>query len=1038
MVLIEDYLDLQEKYQNKYGNKTIVLMQVGGFFELYGIENDNNKRGIIREISKITNLSVSKKSDKYLMAGFPLHSFTKWKDILLNEGFTIIKIEQDANGVANPERDITEIFSPGNNLETTQYSNNIMSIFIEEIKDYKTNKEILTLGLAIADINTGETYIYENHSSPDDYIFCLDEVFRFIQLYAPMEIVLTSIIETLSKEDILKYLGISHNNVHYNTYNTKDYAYMLQPKFKDEILRKVYQNTGMVDPIKYICLEKSHFALNAYIYLIQFIFEHNENNIKKLNKPVLCEPSMHLVLSLDSITQLNIIDKEKCEGISSLWDIVNKTKTCMGKRLLKYNLLNPIIDVDKLNKRYSLVEAFSNKYKGEFIYDIIGNKLKNINDIERLHRKMSIKILSPSDFYLLSASYDSIIEIIDIINILSKNSEGIESNKNGIMLEEDSIESFKELITDYKNRIVMDRIHYINNNNNIKENIFKEGIYPDIDKKQNKIEEYTSLFSQLCRILSLITSKDNKQGPREDILKLEYNDKDGHYISTTSTRSKELIKNLDKPDIFTNNQLKAISNKVDVKKLIYRQTSGKSGTTKISSDELSNLSHLLVGYQEKLKNMCIKQFTELIDNYYNTYKDTLKNISKFIAYLDFICCMSKVSRENVFVKPEIDNDTDYSYIEAKDLLHPIIAKINKNVKYVGNDVTIGHNQKGMLLYGVNAVGKSSLMKSMGIAIILAQTGFFVPAKSFKYSPYKHLFTRISNNDNMRKGQSTFEVEMSELRSILIRTNKNSLVLGDELCSGTETISGVSIVTSGVLRLVERQSSFIFATHLHQLSKMPEIINCEGVKSFHMETVFDNVTKKLIYDRKLKEGSGSSIYGLEVAKAMDLDKEFIENAYKIRNKLLDKSSKIVENRLSHFNSDIIMGYCSICKEKTEEVHHINEQHLANIDGIIDNFHKNDLFNLVQLCSKCHNKVHHENLIITGYVDTTNGIELDYKYLDSTSMENIISKKKFSGDQIDIIKDIYLKTKNISRTKKQLQTKGISISNNTIKKIVENKY
>ena len=105
------------------------------------------------------------------MAGFPLHSFTKWKDILLNEGFTIIKIEQDANGVANPERDITEIFSPGNNLETTQYSNNIMSIFIEEIKDYKTNKEILTLGLAIADINTGETYIYENHSSPDDYIF---------------------------------------------------------------------------------------------------------------------------------------------------------------------------------------------------------------------------------------------------------------------------------------------------------------------------------------------------------------------------------------------------------------------------------------------------------------------------------------------------------------------------------------------------------------------------------------------------------------------------------------------------------------------------------------------------------------------------------------------------------------------------------------------------------------------------------------------------------------------------------------------------
>jgi DNA mismatch repair protein MutS len=427
-----------------------------------------------------------------------------------------------------------------------------------------------------------------------------------------------------------------------------------------------------------------------------------------------------------------------------------------------------------------------------------------------------------------------------------------------------------------------------------------------------------------------------------------------------------------------------------------------------------------------------------VDEYNSKYKNTLQKITDFISYIDFVSCMAKVSHDNVFIKPIIDEDVDYSYMTADDLIHPIIAKINNNVKYIGNDISIGKDQKGILLYGVNAVGKSSLMKSVGISVILAQTGFFVPAKNFKYSPYKYLFTRISNNDNMRKGQSTFEVEMSELRSILIRTNKNSLVLGDELCSGTETISGVSIVASGVLRLVSRESSFIFATHLHQLSGMSEINNCEGVNSYHMETIFDNITKKLIYDRKLKKGSGSSIYGLEVAKAMDLDKDFIELAYNIRNKLLDKNSKIVENKTSHFNSDIVIGRCSICKEKTEEVHHISEQHIANSDGIIDNFHKNDLFNLVQLCSKCHNKVHYENLKITGYVSTSDGIELQYKLLEPNDSNILSSKKKFNNDQIDIIRDIYKNTNNFNRTKKTLQLQGISISNNTIKKIVEYKY
>ena len=209
-----------------------------------------------------------------------------------------------------------------------------------------------------------------------------------------------------------------------------------------------------------------------------------------------------------------------------------------------------------------------------------------------------------------------------------------------------------------------------------------------------------------------------------------------------------------------------------------------------------------------MKKSCISQFSILLQDYHNKYSATLESICNFVSRIDFLCCIARVSKENCYIKPQIVENEE-SFIEAIDMRHPIIEKIREEVKYIPNDVLLGKDeQNGILLYGVNAVGKSSYMKSIGIAIIMAQAGFFVSARSFKYSPYKYLFTRISSNDNIFKGQSTFAVEMSELRAILKRTNKYSLVLGDELCSGTETTSGLSIVTAGVMRLCEKKSSFV--------------------------------------------------------------------------------------------------------------------------------------------------------------------------------------------------------------------------------------
>jgi len=1023
MTIINDYLDYQEKFEKKYGEKTIVLMEVGSFFEIYGVVNDVEKRGKIYEVADLTNLSISKKCSKTepvsiknpLMAGFPNHSVEKWIDILLKHGYHIIKIEQDSHGTKGPNRDITEVLSPGVDLNTNNFSNNMMSIYFEEFKDSKTNKNILQLGLSIIDVTTGESWVYETYSKPDDYNFSLDEVFRFIQSFNPCEILIHTLNTSLTKEKITSYLEISNYQIHFDMYSQNNE--LLKNKSKETILKKSFPDTGMLSAVEFIHMDRMSFALNSFIYLIQFTYEHNENIINKLLKPKVCEPKNYLVLSHDSINQLNIVpDRNRVsnKGNQSLWDILDKTCSVIGKRFLKDNLLNPLLDVNELQLRYDLVEQLM-----EVDFIPIRKELKSIIDVERLHRKMAMKMMNPYSFVSLDLSY------VYINNIITKISNLDNKKLLDILPKKETLLKFKEFINSYNEKLCMDKLNGVNLGN-IKENIFKKELYPDIDSVQHKLNWYNSYMDQICQFLS--DEIDNKKS----VVEIKYNDRDGHYFYTTKSRSLNLKKNIKgKKSTVINVLGEDIT--VDLTKLEFKSN---NSSAKVFTDVTRNYSQIINGLESQMMKLCLQQFSILLSEYYNEYSDTLISITKFIGFIDFLCNITYVSKMNGYCKPEIDS-RDHSYINAEALRHPIIEIIHDKVKYIPNDVKLGiENQNGILLYGVNAVGKSSLMKSVGIAIIMAQTGFYVPSSKFVYSPFKHVFTRISNNDNIFKGQSTFAVEMAELRSILKRSNEFSLVLGDELCSGTETTSGLSIVTAGVLRLCQKSSSFIFATHLHKLSEMEEINESPTVHHYHMETRYEPSTQKLIYDRKLKLGSGNAIYGLEVAKAMDLDDEFIATADKIRKKIMGISEYVVNSKTNPYNSKIIIDCCTICNKETDEIHHIEEQHLANDEGMINHYHKNKLFNLVQLCHDCHQNVHNGNLIINGYDETSNGIELNYHYTDDINSND--SRKKFKSDQIDIIKDIYQKNKNYKKTKLELEDKSIDISMSTMKKIIKGTY
>ncbi|RUM66355.1 MAG: DNA mismatch repair protein, partial [Sulfurospirillum sp.] len=245
--------------------------------------------------------------------------------------------------------------------------------------------------------------------------------------------------------------------------------------------------------------------------------------------------------------------------------------------------------------------------------------------------------------------------------------------------------------------------------------------------------------------------------------------------------------------------------------------------------------------------------------------------------------------------------------------------------------------------------------------------------------YEKIFTRILSKDNLYKGLSTFAVEMMELKNIFNRADSKSLVLGDEISQGTETLSALSIVSSSILKLLSLRSHFIFATHLHQLESIKELQNQKNLIMLHLGVKYDSKSDKLIYNRVLQLGKGDSLYGLEFAKSLHMDEEFLQNAYKIRDSF-DKSSELKQlkkRKTSRYNKNLILTKCALCDEPVDEVHHIAPQKLANSDGKIAHFHKNHKHNLIPLCKYHHEEVHKGKLQINGFVMTDEGLKLHFQ-------------------------------------------------------------
>lgn len=937
MTIIDEYFKTHIKYRKLYGEKSLYLCMIGSFYEAYQTNKDGPN---LTHISNLLNIIVSKKNKSILsvdnknpyMLGFPCPVLSKYLKILIDNGYTVIICDQ-TTPPPNPKREIVGIYSPGTYLDNAVQDNNYMlSIFLEE------NKKIISVGLCLLDLTTGKSIIHEIHGSIIDDKLSLDEAIRFINSYNISEILLISNNLLLTKDELIDYLEITNKSYQYKTLEEmkKINKSILNISYQQEFLSKIYTDINTLTPIEYLDLEMLEYGRNAFIIVLHYAIDHNTKILSRLNEPEIYNDKKHLHLGNNALYQLNILSNDNnTYGIKSLFDILNKTSTPMGKRMLKNELASPSIDIKELNKRYNEIEELMDNV-------VLDNILERVYDIERYQRKIDLNIIHPIDFYKWYLSHKAINEL----DIIEDHDTVIEYVEKIFKVEELS----KYMIND------------------ITDNIFNINIHSDIDILQNELYVCNNFMKELANHLSnLINSP----------IKIDSNDREGYFLSLTKIRCDNLQKELKKIntiDIFTY--------KLPVSKLIFKHAI--KGNTKIFLPELEKNSDKIIVITNKIKNLVKKYYQQHLAEL-NQFKSIINSATTTITKLDFLRSGAKVATKYKYCRPTLIKNNN-SYINAKGLRHPIVEIINSHTEYVPHDIILDDNQSGILLFGLNSAGKSTLQKSIGINIIMAQIGYYVAAEEFELSPFHSLFTRISGNDNIFKGLSSFTQELVDLRAIIKRSGNKTLVIADEVCKGTEHTSSLIIVMTMLEMLTKSNTKFITATHLHELCDFKRLDNFKTIKKYHLHVDFDDINKTLIYDRQLKDGPGLSFYGLQVAKYLMNDSTFINIASEIHKEYGHNS--LVSDKKSKYNSDVYMTECVICNKypKTGEIpletHHIEFQKNTDENGFILTKkckHKNHYTNLVVLCHKCHDNIDNGKLIIDGYKKTAHGKKLIYNLI-----------------------------------------------------------
>jgi DNA mismatch repair protein MutS len=995
MALIKEYFELTKKYQDEYGENTVLLMQVGSFFEVYAKNNKKTNTitgSQINAFSQICELNVVEKNvcvgtDDILMAGFKDIMIEKYIKKIQDAGFTAVVYTQD-EAAKNTTRSCAGIFSPGTYFsnESQNLTNNITCIWVDLIENKLFMKgKYVVVGIANIDIFTGKTSIFQFKEAYLNNPTTYDELERFISIYNPSEVIFISNLPDENEMDyIISYAGIQCSLIHKICTTTSDNLVKNirvknceKQTYQKEILAKFYKIDDF--DVFFQNFYNNNIAAQSFCYLLDFVYQHNPHLVNKIAEPIFENCSDRLILANHSLKQLNVIDDSTYNGkYSSVLKMLNICLTPMGRRKFAYNFLNPTTNIAYLQREYDITEYFITYLSDENYNSFLKSNLSCIKDISKNERQIFIKKITPKSFYTL---YNNIILISKIYERVSTDTQVMQY----LGVFEKSISQIREYCDELagfiKTNLVLELAKDIDQLQNFDNNFIERNVDSELDKKTDTLKESELKLEAIREYLSLTIENREKKGKTTDYVKIHETEKNNFSLICTSRRCKILSDAL--PAISSIVRLKYINDTMEksfdfkVSKPQFSFDKQSASNNIIVDEQITGLCKNISSIKTSMKDLVLFVFNKFVTSF-ELYQQKLESIINFITYIDILYTKATIAKKYNYCKPHIVK-SDKSFIDAKNLRHCLIEQLQNNELYVTNDIFLGDGKNdGLLLYGTNAVGKTSLIRALGISLIMAQSGLFVPCSSFDYFPYNYIFTRILGNDNIFKGLSTFAVEMSELRTILRLADPNSLILGDELCSGTENTSAISIFVAGIQKLHQCQSSFIFATHLHEIVNYEEITDLKSVSLKHMAVVYDKENDILVYDRKLRDGPGNNLYGLEVCKSLSLPNDFLEAAYNIRMKYNPESGSLLSLKTSHFNSKKIMSLCEKCgKNMGTEVHHLQHQNDANDDGIIESadnvFHKNKLANLMTLCEGCHSDFHKKD-VKHKRVKTTKGIQI----------------------------------------------------------------
>lgn len=800
--MIKQYLDI--KSQN---DDSILFFRVGDFYEMFF----DDAKTASDELDLVLTGKDCGQEERAPMCGVPYHSCEAYIARLVEKGHKVAiceQVEDPATAKSLVKRDVIRVITPGTVIEDAMLeegrNNYLATVAVKETG----------IGLCFTDASTGECHVTEVPSDNIESGVC-DELMRF----SPKEVLVSEALKTVSLplwDFLAKNLGAT-------------VTVRTERSFDTKYTEPIYSGNFGVSELEGLGIERGGAKAAAFGAVIEYLYETGKSTDISVNKIDVYSDKQFMRLDMTAIRNLEITEtmRSKSKKGSLLW-VLDKTRTAMGKRLMRSWMEKPLLNITQINLRQNAVEELCGDtvLRGE-----LSEGLSGVRDVERIITKTVYGTASPKDLLAISATAHR----FPIIKGLLANSKCklLKEIYNDIDTLEDISALIDSAISENAPLTVRDG------------NIIKDGYNEEVDRLRNDMKHGTGFIDEI----------EARERERTGIknLRVRYNKVFGYYIEVTNSFLDKVPEDYIRKQTLTN-----------CERFITEELKGIEKRVLTAKDRIVQIEYELFDGVRKRAAAELKRFQQT---------------ASAIAKIDVLRSLAEVSVNNRYVRPLVNDTGTVRIIAGR---HPVVEQVI-STPFVANDTLLDmQDDRCAVITGPNMAGKSTYMRQVAIIVLMAQTGCFVPAQSAEIGIVDAIFTRVGASDDLAAGKSTFMVEMSEVADILKNATKKSLLILDEIGRGTSTFDGMSIARA-VLEYVNDKKKLgakaLFATHYHELTEMENELS--GIKNYNIAVKKrgDDIT----FLRKIVRGGADDSYGIEVAKLSGIPNEVIQRAKQILKK-----------------------------------------------------------------------------------------------------------------------------------------------------------